>query len=289
MKIKSFTLTALSALLLVSCSKPEQSAQNTVPDEVLKATNEELQQAVVDRDELLSLVSQINDDVVKIKEIEGIISVNTGETPNRRSQLINDMEAIKTSLAEKQNRLAELESRLKTSNLYNAQLQKTVESLKAQIETQNAQIASLNEQLGQANELIRQQSAQIDTLNSTVSERNTQLAASEQTNVDLTNDLNRCYYVIGSEKELKEQKIIEKAFLRKTKILPGDFNQKYFTSADKRNLTQIPLYSKKAEVMTNQPKDSYEFVEDANGLKTLKITNIDKFWNVSNYLVVKVK
>ncbi|MDE6397121.1 MAG: hypothetical protein K2K84_07605, partial [Muribaculaceae bacterium] len=194
MNIKSFTLTALSALVLLGCSKPEQNSGNEVPDAVLKATNEELQQAVVDRDELLSLVSQINDDVVRIKEIEGIISVNTVETPNNRAQLINDMETIKATLAERQNRLAELENRLKSSNLYSAQLQKTVESLKAQIEQQNAQIASLNEQLGQANEVIRQQSAQIDTLNSTVSERNTQLAASEQTNVDLTNDLNRCYY-----------------------------------------------------------------------------------------------
>ena len=199
------------------------------------------------------------------------------------------MEAIKTSLAERQNRLAELESRLKSSNLYNTQLQKTIEGLRAQIEQQNNQISALNEQLGQANEVIRQQTAQIDTLNSTVSERNTQLAASEQTNIDLTNDLNRCYYVVGSEKELKEQKIIEKSFLRKTKILPGDFNQKYFTEADKRNLSQIPLYSKKAEIMTNQPKDSYELSDDANGMKVLKITNPDKFWNLSNYLVVKVK
>ena len=289
MKLKVFTLTALSALVLLGCSKTDQASEKTVPDAVLEATNEELQQAVMDRDELLSLVSQINDDVVKIKEIEGIISVNTNETPNRRTQLINDMEAIKTSLAERQNRLAELESRLKSSNLYNTQLQKTIEGLRAQIEQQNNQISALNEQLGQANEVIRQQTAQIDTLNSTVSERNTQLAASEQTNIDLTNDLNRCYYVVGSEKELKEQKIIEKSFLRKTKILPGDFNQKYFTEADKRNLSQIPLYSKKAEIMTNQPKDSYELSDDANGMKVLKITNPDKFWNLSNYLVVKVK
>lgn len=288
MKLKTLTLSALAVLALAACTKTEEKNETAVPIEVQNASNEELQQAVVDRDELLSLVTQINNDVVKIKEMEGLISINGTETPNKRTQLLNDMEAIKASLAEKQSRLEELESRLKSSNLYNEKLESTISSLKTQIEQQSAEIASLNARLGEANEVIRQQSATIDTLTTTVSERNTQLAASQQTNIDLTNDLNRCYYAVGSEKTLKEQKIIEKSFLRKTKILPSDFNQSYFTEADKSKLTEINLYAKKAEVMTQQPKDSYELVDGDNGMKVLKITNPDKFWNVSNFLVVKV-
>ena len=49
----------------------------------------------------------------------------------------------------------------------------------------------------------------------------------------------------------------------------------------------INLGSKKAKVMTNQPTDSYEIVEGANGVKILKITNPNRFWNQSNFLVVK--
>ena len=69
--------------------------------------------------------------------------------------------------------------------------------------------------------------------------------------------------------------------------MEGDFEKDYFTRADKRTLVSIPLHSSKAEVMTNQPKDSYEIVE-TDGQKTLKILNPTRFWELSNFLVVKV-
>ena len=101
------------------------------------------------------------------------------------------------------------------------------------------------------------------------------------------NNLNTCYYVIGSNKELKANKIIESGFLRKTKILQGDFEMSYFTKADRRTLNEIPLHSKKAQLMTNHPKDSYEIV-DNDGVKTLHILNANRFWEKSNFLVVKI-
>jgi len=101
------------------------------------------------------------------------------------------------------------------------------------------------------------------------------------------NNLNTCYYVIGSKKELKAHKIIESGFLRKTKILEGDFEMSYFTKADRRTLNDIPLHSNKAELLTNHPKDSYELV-DHGGTKTLHILNANRFWEKSNFLVVKI-
>ena len=61
----------------------------------------------------------------------------------------------------------------------------------------------------------------------------------------------------------------------------------YFTKADRRTLSEIPLHSHKAELMTNHPKDSYEIVANGN-VKTLRILNAHKFWEKSNFLVVKV-
>lgn len=39
--------------------------------------------------------------------------------------------------------------------------------------------------------------------------------------------------------------------------------------------------------MTSQPKDSYTIV-DENGQKVVKITNPEKFWQLSNFLVIEV-
>lgn len=89
------------------------------------------------------------------------------------------------------------------------------------------------------------------------------------------------------KKELKDNEIIETGFLRKTKIMEGDFDRNFFTTADKRTLTTIPLHSDKAKVLTNQPESSY-VIEDVDGQKVLRITNPASFWSLSNYLVVQI-
>ena len=105
---------------------------------------------------------------------------------------------------------------------------------------------------------------------------------------ELTDELNTCYYAIGSKKELQDNNIIKTGFLRKTKIMQGDYEMSYFTAVDKRNLTQLPLHSKKAKVMTNQPADSYRIQDGNGGMKVLVITNPTKFWNASNFLVIQI-
>ncbi len=69
--------------------------------------------------------------------------------------------------------------------------------------------------------------------------------------------------------------------------MKGNFDMSYFTSADRRTLTEIPTHSKKAKIKTSQPADSYSIV-DQGGQKVIKITNPDKFWQLSNFLVVEV-
>ena len=104
----------------------------------------------------------------------------------------------------------------------------------------------------------------------------------------MANELNTCYYVIGSKSELKEHKIIETGFLRKTKVMEKDYEIEYFTKGDKRTLAEIPLYSKKAKIYTKHPADSYEIVTADDNTKTIVITNPTKFWELSNFLVVQI-
>ena len=93
--------------------------------------------------------------------------------------------------------------------------------------------------------------------------------------------------MVGTKKELKQQKIIETGFLRKTKVMEGDYTKSYFTKADKRTLNTIALHSKKAQVMSKHPAGSYS-IEEAGGQKVLHILDPNKFWELSNYLVVKI-
>jgi len=47
------------------------------------------------------------------------------------------------------------------------------------------------------------------------------------------------------------------------------------------------LYSKKAKLLTNHPSSSY-VLEKVNEYLVLKITDPNKFWEISKYLVVEV-
>lgn len=273
-----------SAVLSACTDKKTQQEQQ----ELAEATRAELVAAVNDRDQLIELVSQISADMEQIKELENILSVpGVSETPNKREQIHSDIVAIQQTLMQRRQKLAELESKLAKSSQSNSNLKKTITSLRAQIDSQTVEIENLRASLGVANERIETLDSAVDSLNTTVNTVVAQLDSTVQENEALANELNLCYFAIGTKSELKDRKIIETGFLRKTKLMKGDFDKDFFTVGDKRNLTTIELHSNKAEVLTNQPAGSYT-IEDADGQKVLRITNPVAFWSLSNYLVIKI-
>lgn len=272
----------------ISCSNEKKpDVQNDNSEALSKASHEELVAAVADRDSLLSLVSEISDGLTEIKSLENIVATNNSETPSQKVQIRTDIDAIRAALIDRRKRLDELEGKLSNSSLYTANLKKTIASLKAQIEQQNTEIQRLTGELNVAKERITALDNQVDSLHTTVTNVTTERNAAEIKATETANELNKCYYAIGSKKELKEHKILETGFLRKSKLMNGEFDQNFFTQADKRTLNSIPLYAKKAKVLTNQPSDSYQLVESNNSI-VLKITNSAKFWSLTNYLVIQL-
>ena len=252
------------------------------------ATRAELIEAVSDRDQLLSLVNEISAGMDQIKQLENILSVSgKNETPGQRERIQSDIAAIQQTLQQRRENRADLEKKLSASSVANSNLKNTIASLRSQIDSQANEIASLRSNLNEAAGKIGQLDAAVDSLHTTVSNVTAERDSTEQQNTIITNELNQCFYAIGTKSELKENKIIETGFLRKTKLMKGDFDHSFFTTADKRTLTTIDLNSDKAEVLTNQPAGSYVITE-ANGHKVLRITNPAAFWSLSNYLVIKI-
>lgn len=285
---KFLTLCVAAALLLTGCDSKQKEEQLRQQQAVNEATREELQNAVQDRDQLLGLVNEISSSMEQIKQLENILSVSGGsETPGQREQIRADIAAIQETLVQRRHQLEDLEKKLQKSTLSNSSLQQTVTSLRTQLESQTQEITTLRASLDDAKSRIGTLDAQVDSLSTTVTTVTAQRDSIDTQAVELANELNTCYYAIGTKGELKENKIIETGFLRKTKLMEGDFDRAFFTKADKRTLTAIDLNSNKAEVLTNQPESSYSIV-DANGHKVLQITNPALFWSLSNYLVIKI-
>lgn len=279
---------ACLAILSACDKKPEQDV--TTEEQLQDATKQELAAAVADRDQLLSLVNEISSGMAEIKRLENILTVSTGvngETPSQRAQIEADIAAIQQTLQQRREQLEQLERRLQQSTLNNKNLQQTVETLRAQIDSQSAEIENLRASLDDANRQIGELNSTVDSLHTTVNTVTGERDQAQAETQELANEMNTCYYVVASKKELKEHKIIESGFLRKTKIMRSDFDQSFFVTADRRTLHTIALHSNKAKVLTNHPAGSYQIVEQ-NGQKVLKITNPDQFWSLTNYLVIQI-
>ena len=291
-KTKLFSALALCSLVAISsaCSKNEQTAKSDDQDsqKIAGASKEDLEQAVSDRDELLSLVNEISNGLADIKNLENIVASDGSETPSQKAKIRQDIAAIQAALTDRRQRLEELEKKLSSSNVYTSKLSKTIESMKLQIENQTKEIASLTQQLSDAKAEIGSLNNQVDSLNNTVADVSGQRDVAQQEATNYNNQLNEVFIAIGNKKELKENRILEKKFLSKTKILTGDFNQKFFSTQDKRTYEGQVLYgAKKAEIKTNQPKDSYTLSKQGNNM-VLKVLNKDRFWSNTSYLVIQI-
>lgn len=283
---KILSIATVALMIFSGCNGDKLKQAESINGEL----NDSLHIALANQDSLLVLLNDITDGMNQIKDMEKILS-NTSdlnaESASRKDQLRNDIAAIQQALQERRERLAQLEEKLKKSQNYSGTLQRTVENLKAEIANQEATISTLRNDLAAAKIQVADLTTRVDSLNSTVAAVTEERTIAQEQATAAENELNTCFYAIGTKKELKEAKIIETGFLRKTKLMQADFQQSYFTTADKRTLTTINTHAKKAKVLTNMPQSSYT-IEDVDGIKIIRVTNAREFWSRSNYLVIQV-
>lgn len=284
---KSFVLIGLGALMLASCSgNSKKLAEDSARIAELSA---EYAEASSFNDSLMLLMGDIYTGLDSINMQEGLLyNMGNGESVDRRAEIRQNLANIKARLESNRKLLADMEARLKKSDNQNSVLLKTIDQLKSRIASQDEKVAQLESELSSAKE-------EIETLNAHVAQTAVDLAAEQEAKEKaqaeaeaIENAANTVYYAIGTNKELKKNGLLEKKFLGQTKVLKGDFNESYFTKADKRTLSVIPTGAKKVKIWTNMPEDSYEIVETPEKTKTIKITNPTEFWSMTPFLLIQV-
>lgn len=271
--------------MLFSCNVNNEKEQQSLAE----VTKQELATALNERDQLLSLVKEVSAGLNEIKQLENIMTIAANkqyENPGQKTRILADIASLKKKIQQRKTHLDDLESKLQKSTINGKELQETIKALRTQIDSQMEEIESLRQQLTAANEHIGALNNAVDSLNTTVTTVTGERYAAQEASVKLENKLNACFYVIATKSELKKHNIIESGFLRKTKLMKGDFDKDFFVISDKRTLTTLPLNATKVKVLSSHPENSYELIEE-NGQKNLKINNPDKFWSLSNYLVIQ--
>lgn len=286
-------LTAVCTLLFItSCSTKKEKEQKAADPST--ATIDSLRQALAqsqnESSDMIETLSQIQDGFDQINEAEGIVNVESrqGESGNKQ-RIIDNMALIQNKLKLNRELIANLQQQLRASNQSDsrtkAKLEEMVNNFNKQLEDKNREIEDLRAQLAEKDIKIAEQGEQINSLNSSVSDLSQKNEEKERTVAAQDKELHTAYYVFGTKRELKEQRI-----LQRNNVLKGnDFNKDYFTRIDLRVTKTIKLYSKSAKLMTSHPAGSYTLDKDAQGQYTLRITNPQSFWSVSRYLVITVK
>ena len=152
------------------------------------------------------------------------------------------------------------------------------------MEEEDAQLKALQAGLQAKDIQIQELTEQVTDLSENVSNLKEETTEKSQTISQQDKQLHTAWFVFGTKKELKEQRIIEDG-----EVLRSNFNQEYFTKIDIRVDKEIKLYSRSAKLLTDHPASSYKLEQDANKQYVLRIENPSKFWSTSKYLVILVK
>ena len=107
-------------------------------------------------------------------------------------------------------------------------------------------------------------------------------------------ELNRCYYITGSRRELKLNEIVTGGGLHGIKANPNGFDEHRFVEKDVRMLKSIPIPSENLSrhnnaprLLTPAPEGSYRLQGGGeNGITVLEIIDPARFWELSRFLVV---
>ena len=270
----------------------------------LSACNQaEMEKGKRDNDSLVSVVSErdasINEFIASLNDVERnldtvamrqhLISENTdqkGELKASQKERINkEITAINNLMEANRKKLIDLNRKMKSSSHKNAELEKMIVTINDQLTSKDKELKELNEKLLNLN-------AQVAQLQTSVTILTEEGDAKSQTIAEDTKALHTAYYVVGKSSDLQDSKIIDRKGgllgIGKTSKLSADFDNSKFTRIDYTQMGTISVNSE-MKMITSHPSDSYTLETDAKDkdkVTNIVITNPEKFWSTSKYLVV---
>ena len=290
MKNKMKHIATAAALGVVALLASCVSSQVAVEAE---SRSDSLELVVSAKDSLINAVfadiNAISENLALIKSRENLITVAGESEGGRRpvEEIDNDIKAIDRLLRENRAKIESLQrsaAQLRKANL-------RIDGLEKMIADMNRQLAGKKAEVEQLRESLVRMGDEVKSLTEEVAVRSAEVENLSGEKVELQNQLNTVYYIVGAEKELRDAQIINKqGFIGRTLTVGRNSNFDSFTMTDSRLLSEVPVGQKKATLVTSHPEGSYELVTDANKVvEKLIITDPVRFWESSKILIISYK
>ena len=284
-------LTGILVILLTSCRQGKIERMESVQDSITRV--------VLERDSnLLNFVAAMNEiqeNLDSIKRIQSIVKVQPGSgnelQQGEKDRIVSDLRMINDLLQKNKELIARLRKQANSSGIKIAELQRAIVNLNRMVEEKDAEIVSLREELQKLDLDVKGLNIQLKTAEDKNVGQEKIIRKKTEAIEKQTVAMNTAWYAFGTARELVNNGVLEKEGgvlgLGRTLKMKEDFNRDFFTQIDIRDLKSIPLYVKKAVLITTHPAGSYHFTGE-DEIESLDIDQPQEFWKTSRYLVIAI-
>lgn len=284
-KVTTILITALSIFVITSCNE-EDSPENLelTEEQNLEISNDSLEKVFAES------LSDIQRNLELIQEKEGIIIIGANSPGEEgiplKEKILRNIQMINSLMEENRKKIKDLDKRLASYKSENSKLRKLTESSKERMKDYEMELESLKKELEDRNFEVTDLSVQMGEMQLITHMLEDMVSKGEK-------EINTAYYACGNYKELEKQGILTKTGgllkMGRIKTLKNDFNENHFTEIDILKISSIPVYAKKAKLVTDHPANSYTFKEEGDQIASLEIKDPKTFWKVSKYMVLETK
>jgi len=298
MKTKSIIIWGLSTLIVVLAISggiffKDYQKKQTAMYSLEQERGNSLAIKLHERDSLVNdyveTFNQIEKDLLIIKEKENLLEMQSQDpelAQNKKVKISEDIQMIYSLIEQNKKKIADLSRKLKNSGVEIAALNQKIKHLATVIEERDSSMMVLNQELVQKD-------LDIADLNGKMGDLETVVTSQKGVIADQVNEINKAYFATGHYQDLEEKGIITKdggfLGLGKTTSLQAVFSGEYFEKIDITQTKSIPVNAKKAELITEHPEGSYEWVEENEQIAYMMINDPQEFWKISKYAVLETK
>ena len=242
----------------------------------------------------LRTINEIEMALQTVREAENIIIMENQEGNNNYA--VSQIEAIDRTIKQNKEKIVELEKQLAEAGSKSKQLNATINRLKKELDDKDALMTTLRSELKASKAQVVELTSQVEDLNKNVENLTENVdnlsaqTAEQQATIRLQDAMmNTVYYIVAPMETLKEYELVTGGGLFKKESVSNVLNKNLLIEADRRELTTIPLNTKKANILTNHPESSYQITNNDDDMLSLVIVDKEAFWNISNYLIISIK
>lgn len=271
-------------------------------NESLKASAE--QSLVAQQNQTMAVLDQIEANLARIREHESMIQQDFSGpehvgnlAPEERIQ--NEINFIEHLLEQNNALIASLNTKIDEQDTRLASYERNVKDLKTRITGYQEQLdllvaekealrLDLDRTIVERNDLA----VKVEHMDEDIQQKSRLIDDQQNQLVEKDNAYHTAYFTVGTFKTLRDKSVLQKegGFLginRVTTLAESPDNGQ-FDKIDTREVTRIPIFAKRFEIVSERDPSSYEVEFAGNRAEWLQINDPEKFWKNSRYLVIVV-